>query len=108
LASVLVARTIADLIADSGRRIASNYAHAVHPATVRLLRRLQFDDPNAIGAPLSHINFDGNNQDAFLNNCATQVRDRENRMKLQCAFCRNTDKRARPWCLPRDQMPPLD
>ena len=107
LASALVARSFSDLISDSSRKIGSIYAHSVHPATVRLLRRLKFNDPNLIGAPLSHISFSDDNQVEFVGACETQVRGRLNRLKLQCAYCRNADKRAEPWCLPRGAKPPV-
>ena len=107
LASLLVAQIFTDLLSNSGRKIASIYAHSVHPATVRLLRRLQFNDPNVLGAPISHIALDAESRENFVKDCEGQVRDRLNRMKLQCAYCRNGDKRARPWCLPRGEKPPI-
>ena len=105
LAGLLVAQSFVDLILDRGRRVASIYAYAVHPATLRLLRRLGFNDPHAIGAPLSNIKFETDDREAFLKECNKQITSQLNQMKRQCAWCRKGDKRARPWCLPRGEKP---
>jgi len=105
LGAVLVAQSFADLVTGSVRRVARIYAHSVHPATVRMLRRLGFNDPQATGAPISDIGLDGSVRETFLKTCEVQVRAHVDQMRLQCAYCRKSDKRARPWCLPRGELP---
>jgi len=105
LAGVLVTRGFADLVADGVRNIVRIYAHSVHPATVLLLRRLGFNDPQAVGAPISDLGVEADDRAVFLQACETQIRDQMDRMRLQCEFCRKGDKRARPWCLPRGETP---
>lgn len=105
LAGLLVAQSFVDLILDRGRRIASIYSYAVHPGTLRLLRRLGFNDPRATGAPLSNINLETDDCEAFLKECNKQITLQLNQMKRQCVWCRNGDRRARPWCLPRGEKP---
>jgi GNAT superfamily N-acetyltransferase len=101
LAGLLVTQAFADLVADTARNIARIYAHSVHPGTVRLLRRLGFNDPQVTGAPISDIDVGAEAREAFLKACELQVVDHMRQIKLQCEFCRKRDKRARPWCLPR-------
>jgi hypothetical protein len=105
LAGLLVAQSFIDLVIDSARKVSRVYAHSVHPATVRLLRRLRFNDPQITGAPISDINVKGEDREAFLKVCEEQISSHMNQMKLQCEFCRKGDKRARPWCLPRGEKP---
>lgn len=105
LGAVLVAQSFVDLVTGSARKVARIYAHSVHPATVRMLRRLGFNDPQATGAPISDIGLGEEVRDTFLKTCETQVRAHVDQMRLQCAYCRKSDKRARPWCLPRGERP---
>lgn len=105
LASVLVSQAFSDLVADVTRNIARIYAHSVHPGTVRLLRRLGFNDPQATGAPISDVDVTGAEREAFLRGCEVQIMNHMSQIKLQCEFCRKSDKRARPWCLPRGEKP---
>lgn len=105
LAGVLIARGFANLVADGMRNIVRIYAHSVHPATVMLLRRLGFSDPQAVGAPISDLSVEADDRDVFLRACETQIRDQMDRMRLQCAYCRMDDIRARPWCVPRGEKP---
>jgi hypothetical protein len=105
LAGLLLAHSFRDLILDGARELARIYAHAVHPATLRLLRRLGFNGPQATGAPICDLGVEAENRDAFLKACEDQIRRHMDMMKLQCAFCRQRDKRARPWCLPRGETP---
>jgi len=107
LARILVARGFSDLVADVKRNIVRIYAHSVHPATVLLLRRLGFHDPQVVGAPISDLNVEADNRDVFLQACESQIRDQMNRLRLQCEFCRKGDKRARPWCVPRGEKPKI-
>lgn len=105
LAGVLVTQAFSDLVADAARNIARVYAHSVHPGTVRLLRRLGFNDPQATGAPISDIDVGAEDREAFLRICHAQIMNHMSQIKLQCEFCRKADKRARPWCLPRGDKP---
>lgn len=105
LAGLLVAQSFIDLVVDRVRRVSRVYAHSVHPATVRLLRRLRFNDPQITGAPISDISVVEDDREAFLKVCEEQIKSHMNQMKLQCEFCRKGDKRARPWCVPRGEKP---
>lgn len=105
LAGFLVTKVLADLVDDADRNIIQVYAHSVHPATVRLLRRLDFDDPQATGAPISSVNVEGANREEFLKICRNQILNQMGQIKLQCEFCRKGDRRSRPWCLPRGEKP---
>lgn len=103
LAGWIVSQVFSDLVADEVRNISRAYAHSVHPGTVRLLRRLGFNDPQVTGAPLSDVDVDGARREDFLKLCESQIVTHMSQIKLQCEFCRKRDKRARPWCLPRGQ-----
>ncbi len=105
LAGLLVTQAFADLVDDTARNIVHLYAHSVHPATVRLLRRLGFNDPQPTGAPLSDINVDAEGGEPFVKACQAQIINHMRQIKLQCEFCRKGDRRARPWCLPRGEKP---
>ncbi|MFQ5773541.1 MAG: hypothetical protein ACE5GS_03390 [Kiloniellaceae bacterium] len=100
LAGLLLAQSFKDLVAHGPGNVSRIYAHSVHPATVRLLRRLGFSDPPMVGAPISDIGVETEARDAFLKACEEPIRGRMDQMRLQCELCRNADKRARPWCLP--------
>jgi GNAT superfamily N-acetyltransferase len=103
LAGLIVSQAFSDLVPDAVHNISRVYAHSVHPGTVRLLRRLGFNDPQVTGAPLSDFDVDGERREVFLKLCDGQIAAHMNQIKLQCEFCRKRDKRARPWCLPRGQ-----
>lgn len=105
LAGLLVAQSFLDLIRNGGRRVASIYAYAVHPGTSRLLHRLGFNNSHALGAPLSNINFETDDREAFLKECNKQISSQVNEMKRQCEWCRTGNRRTRPWCLPRGMKP---
>ncbi len=105
LAGLLVAQSFIDVVIDGARKVSRIYAHSVHPATVRLLRRLRFNDPQITGAPISDISVETDGREAFLKVCQEQIQNRMSQMKLQCEFCRKGDKRARPWCVPRGDKP---
>ncbi|MCZ6774385.1 MAG: hypothetical protein O7G83_20700 [Proteobacteria bacterium] len=105
LAGLLVTQSFVDQILRHGRGVASIYAYAVHPGSLRLLRRLGFNDPHAIGAPLSNINFETDDREAFLKECNNQITSQMIQMKRQCAWCRKGNRRADPWCLPRGEKP---
>ncbi len=98
LAKMLVASTFSAMATRSAGRLERIYAHSVHPATVRLLGSLGFQPPPPTGAPLSVVNLDRSSRGQFVSNC-DDVRDGiAGRMKLECAFCKGNDRRARPWC----------
>ncbi len=105
LAGLLVAQSFIDLVVDRVRGVSRVYAHSVHPATVRLLRRLRFNDPQITGAPISDISVEEDGREAFLKVCEEQIKSHMTQMKLQCEFCRKGDKRARPWCVPAGESP---
>ena len=105
LAGLLVAQSFVDLILDRGRRIVSIYAHSVHPGTVRLLNRIGFHAPHGNGAPISAINFETDDSEAFVKTCNKQIQLQLVHMKRQCALCRMGNRRARPWCLPSGEKP---
>ncbi len=105
LAGLLVTQSFIDLVVDRVRRVSRVYAHSVHPATVRLLRRLQFNDPQITGAPISDISVAEDDREAFLKVCEEQIKSHMTQMRLQCEFCRKGDKRARPWCVPPGETP---
>lgn len=105
LGSVVVARAFTDLVMGGVFKISRIYAHSVHPATVRLLRRLGFNNPQITGAPISDFSFETGNEAAFVDVCEKQLQSQISQMRLQCEFCRKGDKRARPWCLPRGKKP---
>lgn len=102
IGALLVAQTFRDLVGDSGHRISRIYAHSVHPATVRMLRRLAFDEPQPTGAPISHVGIEGEAGAQFLRTCEEQIRTQLSQKRLQCAFCRTGSRRSVPWCVTRD------
>ena len=66
LAGLLLAQTFLDPILDGARKVARIYAHAVHPATPRLLRRLGFNAPQATRAPICDLDIEAETREAFL------------------------------------------
>lgn len=101
LGSILVYKAFLDVVTESGLGIASIYTHAVHPATVRMLRQLQFSEPPLLGAPLCSVDLAGANRERFIIHCRNGFLNCMNSLKLHCSFCMNGDRRARPWCLER-------
>ncbi len=99
LGGVLVANAFLELIADKRLQIGRLYSYAVHPATERLLARLSFSNPPPTGAPLSALEISDDNRDQVATTMKVRVQDMTQRLGLQCAYCSNHDKRARPWCL---------
>ena len=100
LAAGLVAQSIREIVTAAQGKIRGVYAHAVHPATVRLLKRLGFGDPPPIGAPICSASLTEQSQEQFLRQCAGQANAATGRLRLQCAFCRAGDRRAQLWYLP--------
>jgi len=100
LGAILVGFYFGEIVTRSVKRISRIYAHSVHPATVRMLKRLGFGDPPPASAPITDISIDPEAREAFVRACESGVRGRLNQMRLQCEFCRKGDRRARPWCQP--------
>lgn len=100
LAGLLVAKSFRELLSRADAAVSVIYAHAVHPATVRLLGRLSFSAPPPIGAPLAALHIAGDERDELVKRLEGRVQDLATRLKLQCALCRSGDRRARPWCHP--------
>lgn len=100
LGGLIVAHAFADVSADPELDVTRLYSHAVHPATVQLLKRLGFDAPPPTGAPLSAIDLKEKGAAAFSERCRGAVTQHESYMKLQCTLCRSGNRRARQWCIP--------
>jgi len=100
-AGLLIANCFGEFAADTSRKFSRIYAHSVHPATVSLLRRLGFADPAPTGAPVSYLELDPAADQAFGDQCKSRIRHKLGQMRVQCELCRNSDRRARPWCRPR-------
>lgn len=97
LGGLIVSQAFGQLASEPSLKVQRIYAHAVHPATVRLLAKLGFSAPPVVGAPLSSIDIEGG-EAAFAAACRQGIASQENYMRLQCALCRAGDRRARPWC----------
>ncbi len=100
LATALVTRLFIDTLGESDNAISSIYAHAVHPATARLLGGLAFHKAPARGAPISSFRLDPSGRDRLVARCRDRLRGISARLKLSCVYCLKGDKRARPWCVP--------
>lgn len=70
LAGLIVAKAFHLLLSDPQRSVAAVYAHAVHPATVRLLAKMTFRRPPPTGAPISSLNLDDDARQELLAHCA--------------------------------------
>ncbi len=101
LAGLLIANCFHQFAADASRVLSGIYAHSVHPATVSLLGRLGFADPTPSGAPVSYLELEPGADRAFADQCGSRAREKLSHMSVQCALCRSSDPRARPWCRPR-------
>lgn len=105
LAGFLVAKAFHQLLSDPDQNISTILSHAVHPATVRLLRRMSFSEPPPVGAPISSLHLDNAEKAELLAFCDIQTQRALERLNLQCRFCEAGDRRARPWCQPRGVHP---
>ena len=105
LAALLVAKAFRSILSDPEQTISMIYSHAVHPATERLLRSMSFNDPPPIGAPISSLQLDDASRTELLAFCEIQIQRASDRLKLQCSYCEDCDRRARPWCMPRGSHP---
>jgi hypothetical protein len=63
-----------------------------------MLRRLNFTEPPPTGAPLTSLQFDDNNRGQQKKAFELRFQDVSQQLKLQCTYCMNGDRRARPWC----------
>jgi len=100
LGGLIVTHAFADVATDPAFNVSRIYAHAVHPATVKLLARLGFGAPSPTGAPLSSIDLGEKGVAKFTESCRRVVAQQENYLKVQCTLCRSGNRRARKWCVP--------
>lgn len=98
LGAALVYKAFQELLDDPRFNVASIYSYAVHPATVRMLHRLGFSDPPPTGAPLSSIEVIGSRRERLAKTLKIGFQNAEKKLKIQCSFCQNNDKRTRRWC----------
>ena len=103
LGSLLVTKAFMDLVDDPEFNIGTIYSYVVHPATVRMLQRLNFSEPPPTGAPLTSLRITDDNREQLTTDFKVRFQDVSQRLKLQCIYCVNKDRRARPWCLVRRQ-----
>ncbi len=99
LGATLVNKAFQEMLDDKRFDITSFFSYAVHPATVRLLRRFGFSEPPAAGAPIVSLKISAAQRDQLATDLQLRFRDTENKLKLRCIYCRKRDKRARPWCV---------
>jgi hypothetical protein len=97
LGIALVVKSFQELISENQPGIRNLYAHSVHPATVRMLRSLGFNDPLPTGAPISSINLEEKG-DIFNNRCNERLTTITNNLKLNCSYCRSNHRKTRHWC----------
>ena len=101
LAALLVAHAFLDVLDDTDLSISTFHSHAVHPGTVKMLKRMLFSDPPLKGAPLVAVHMEDDIPEKFTAICHEITKDRSNHLKLNCAFCLQGNKRrARYWCVP--------
>ena len=103
LGSLLVTKAFMELLDGPEFNIGTIYSYAVHPATVRMLRRLNFSEPPPTGAPLASLRIDDDNRERLTTKFRTRFQEVSQQLRLQCTYCVNKDRRARPWCLVRRQ-----
>lgn len=100
LASLLVAQGFRELVEDDAESITTIYAHSVHPATVKLLRKHGFSDPQLAGAPISALRVTDESRGAFLTSLKVREQATSVRLRHKCVACVNRKKGAVPWCGP--------
>ena len=98
LGAALVTWAFRHMLNDPALNIASLFSYAVHPATVAMLRRLGFSEPPTRGAPLSSLAITDANRQQVATRLKVGFQNAERKFGLQCAYCRNNNRRARPWC----------
>ena len=101
LGAALVAKVFQALLADPRFNITTMFSYAVHPATVRMLRRFGFSEPPPTGAPLSALEITNDSRKKLEKELRIRFQDAEKKLKLQCTYCLNNNRRARPWCAHR-------
>lgn len=101
LASLLIAHAFLDVLNIPDFSITTFHSHAVHPGTVRMLKRMLFSDPPINGAPLITVQMTDEIKPKFVTACDLIIQERTNNLKLHCAFCLQGNKRkVRHWCVP--------
>ncbi len=100
LASLLVAHGFGKLVEAKDKIVSTVYAHAVHPATIKLLRSLSFSEPNLVGAPICALAVDSSTRDGFVARLKTREHAETTGLKLKCVQCIANRKGAVPWCKP--------
>ena len=101
LAALLVAHGFLDILDDPEISISVFHSHAVHPGTVKMLKRMLFSNPPLKGAPLVAAHMDEDTKPKFVAVCHEIIQDRSNQLRLNCAFClQGNTRRARYWCVP--------
>lgn len=105
LAGFLAAKAFHQILSDPGQNLSTIFSHAVHPATVRLLRRMSFSEPPQLGAPISSLHLDNAERAELLAFCEIEMQRALERLNLECRFCEGGDRRARPWCQHRGVHP---
>lgn len=101
LGAALVGKAFQELLADPRFNITTLFSYAVHPATVRMLRRFGFSEPPPTGAPLSALDITDDSRQRLDKELRIGFQNAEKKLKLQCTYCLNNNKRARPWCAHR-------
>jgi len=97
LGVALVSECFAEIIEDPGKNVRHLYAHSVHPATVRLLRTLAFQDPPPSGAPISSLHLE-DGAGALVKRCNDRLASVSTSLKLHCSYCQSNSRKARRWC----------
>ena len=105
LAGFLVAKAFHQILSDPDQNLSTIFSHAVHPATVRLFRRMSFSEPPPLGAPITSLHLDNAERAELRAFCEIQMQRALEHLNLECRFCEGGDRRARPWCQPRGVHP---
>lgn len=98
LAGIIVAHGFQMILEQEKELIATIYAHSVHPATVKLLRRHAFSEPSPVGAPISALTITDDNRDKLITSLKTGEQGSVTRLKHKCVRCKSGRKGATAWC----------
>ena len=101
LGATLVGKAFQELLADPRFNITTLFSYAVHPATVRMLCGFGFSKPAPTGAPLSSLDITADSRQLLDKELRIRFQNAERKLKLQCTYCLNNNRRARPWCAHR-------
>jgi len=104
LAGVVVTEGLAAAVEDADLNVTRIFSYAVHPATVRLLKRLGFTDPPLRGAPLCSVDVPAEQHSDFARLCHDRAANLSNHLRLQCALCKKNHRRAIRWCVPQSMQ----